>query len=622
MRRNKIVINVLLLAAMLVLLGTWPLLGRRILVLCVSIGSLATLISGAYGVGSVLLKLLSRNPSSSKDVSLPATWSLLCGLGVYATVVYALASLGMYHKFLGFTLLIFGILLGRRAIVALICNLEIPYLQWEISPVILALGLSVGVPVVFWDTLAYHFAIPEYINATGSLIAEKAYVFGFYALAMESLYALALAMPFGEVVAQLLNVALMITACNAAVLTLTSEKRRLGLALLYSTPALLMLAFVPKNYGLLALAGVVSVDAALGRESSSAEPEERAVPAEPLMAGAALGIALFTHHGALCLVPFIAWLVAKRSGIRSAAASLAVALPFVFPLYLRNYITAGNPTYPFLSSVFGGIPLAPPVSGAVSSRIPWLNRFQDFFELWSEIEPSGIGSTFLIAVPLGLLFAWLYRREERIASYQIRLMIGLIILAAGTVIFARPRYGIIGFFLLIPMATVGLSRAGRSVGILLLIQSLIGAVLLIGGPLRPLDTFDASREVIYRKTFCPTFSLASFAQKNFPAGTKIVSVGILRSYGWGGMLEPVSVKYQPPFLAVLETAATGEEAAQFLKAQGFDYFAVDFLELNRLQRQYGYLQMTSKETRVFQELIDESSTMISTNNSALFQIGK
>jgi hypothetical protein len=575
----------------------------------------------AYAAGAFVLESIFRfsgNPENPRDVATP----LVAGLGILSFVVYVLAALGVYHSYFGWGAMCAGCVAGARPLRAQWRSrpwaLSERPVTWAAAPALVALIVAAGSPVVFWDSHSYHLAIPEIISATGHLPLGLSYIYGYYAVACECLYALVLVPPFGEAATQVLNVAFFVFAAAAAAAPLRPRERIWGRTLLACTPGLVMLAFLPKNTGLLALSTMAAFHNAFGDEANESGGELGGPGPQPLLAGLTLGVALATHHAALIVVPVLAAVLFRRSGPRAALAALGVALLFPAPVYLRNLMMTGNPTYPFLVSIFGGTAPAP-ILIAADPGTPGIGRIIAAITApWVQFEPEGVGSTLGLAVPLGIVLAIIARRIDRPLAQ--RAIAGIIIFAVGAVIFGRPRYGITGFFLLAPLAARGLSALPALAAPLLFIQALAAALLLLAGPLRPLDAGFTMNAAEYRARVVPTWPIAAVASEHLPDTARIASAGILRPYGWGGKLEECSENMLPAFGEILPGASSGRAVARALRDRGFGYWAVDFREMDRLEKGYGYLRLAPRDRAVLNELIALSRPIASGRQCALYEL--
>ena len=259
--------------------------------------------------------------------------AIVIGSGVFGCLIYGLAAFGLYRPWIGLALMASALWGGGGTSWRLLKSvvLDRPLLLWVAAPAWSSLLLAYGAPVIFWDSHAYHLAIPEIIHATGALPRGASYIYGYYPVANECLFALGWVFRAGEPIAQILNAAFLFLACAVAAEPLPPEERRLARTLLVSTPAIVMLAFLPKNTGLLALATIVACHHAMGDETR---------PCRPLLAGLALGTAAATHHAALILAPFLVAFLLRGCGWKKTAQAISLAFCIRWPACSR-FMSAG-----------------------------------------------------------------------------------------------------------------------------------------------------------------------------------------------------------------------------------------------------------------------------------------
>ncbi len=524
---------------------------------------------------------------------------LLVGAGTWSLLVFLSGWLGNYHPIAGLLLTGFvagtsAIMLGHRAFTARRLPTETrecqPWLSlWPVLPVALVFLLALATPVVFWDSRAYHLAIPEFLALRGSLIRDPSFVFAWYPQAMECLYALSL--PFGEVAAKIVNAAFLVAA---AAIAARSARSPLAATIVLTMPGMLFLAYVPKNAGLLALAGIVSFERALNLGSDK--------PGRPatFLAGLAAGIACATHYAALWHLVFLVPLVLRRGGWRSFPTFFAGIALFAAPTYLRNFLMTGNPVYPFLGSLFGTWPPASIHAGHLPGFAQLVDRLAAL--PWTGVEALGIGSTLGLVLPAGVLVAWLYRKEYPVPDVVPRVIVGLGLLAVSISLYGFVRFGIAGVFFLAPVAAAGLDRWPRAARVACAAYALAGALLLLTGPFDPLLALREQARLggadVYRSRYDAAWPLTATARQ-LPPGARIASVAILRSQGWGARLEPAGEDFPPAIAAALRET----HPAAALRRAGFTHLAVDVRELHRLRHQYRYLDWDEVAEQRWQALL-------------------
>jgi hypothetical protein len=231
------------------------------------------------------------------------------------------------------------------------------------------------------------------------------------------------------------------------------------------------------------------------------------------------------------------------------------------------------------------------------------------------IEALGFGSTLGILLPIGLLLAFLFRRERPVRDMGLRISIGFGLLGISCAFYGFTRFGIAGLLFLLPIAITGLERWPRSTDWAIGVHALFGAFLVLGGPVSPFSVWRTGAEA-YRERFDAAWSLTHVAN-SLPPEARIASAGVLRPQGWGARLEFACEDY-PPALA----RAIGEDdVAAALRRRGFTHLVLDDRELARLRLQYGHLAWNEVKERKFLELLNRSRLIaVARHPAALFEL--
>lgn len=635
--------------AALIVTALWS-VGRRVIALGIARGIARGVVRATpAGLEPGAPKALDVPESLGGPKALGAPEALLLGAGIFSQGVFLLAGFGAWSPLFGIVCVLVGAVTGARGLGS------IPWRRvadaWPAFPAALALAATLLAPTVFWDSRAYHLAIPEFVALRGALVDDPGFVYAWYPQAMESLYALCV--PFGDASARLLNAAFLAAAAAVAA---RSARSPLAAALLLATPAFLLLAYAPKNSGLLALAGALSFEQALlagtarartapdaADDPGSSGPGTRARAAADdagatsgptpvsaaTAAGIAAGIALATHYAAIWHLVLLVPIVAARGGARALARFLLGAALFAAPTYLRNLAATGNPVYPFLPSLFGTAPPASIHAGALPSIGTIAERL--LVLPWTGIESLGIGSTLGILLPAGVLLAWLSRRERPVPDLATRAGFGFGLLAVAASLYGFVRFGIAGLVVLAPIAAVGLEKWRRPAEWACTGYALAGAILLIAGPFDPLAAHRFGADA-YRARYDAAWPLAVVA-RTLPPEARIASAGILRSQGWGARLDAACEDFPPPLerhvRAALGDGSAGARAdtggaevlARSLRAAGYTHIAVDEQEIVRLRRQYGHLAWGEDGERLFRALLADARPILGTPRGAsLYEI--
>ncbi len=220
--------------------------------------------------------------------------------------------------------------------------------------------LLVLTPAIGKDALIYHLAVPKLFQKHHGFYFIEGNIFAHYPLSSEMLYAMALALR-GDVLAKgihfVMGLSILLGMWQFA-RHHVSESRFVPLALLIfcSIPSVFVTSHMAYNDLTVTLYAFLSVYAFLNWFS-------RKENAWLILCGVFSGLAMSTKYTALFL-PFLGCLGilwasrhhgrATRQALRSLLVYLACALVVGSPFYVKNWIMAGNPFYPFLFGIFGG----------------------------------------------------------------------------------------------------------------------------------------------------------------------------------------------------------------------------------------------------------------------------
>lgn len=449
------------------------------------------------------------------------------------------------------------------------------FLVLVLYPVLLA-------PVVFWDTRVYHLGLPDFWLATGASFLDPRFQFSFYPALAEGFFAYALVAPAGrDAAAVLLSLAPLALASVLLAERLPKGRGDVAALVVLGTPALLVPALVAKNTPLFAFACLASCIPLLEKSTG---------PRRAAAAGFALGAAFASHY---LTIPFAVFplVLAFRAGRRVGTCFVAAAALVAAPDYLRNFVATGNPVYPYFSRL----------SLSITPQLPVWEPLRS--GAW---EPLGIGSTFGLILPVGLAGFFARRRPGAVAAAS-----AVALWLAVTVRFARPRYAagltLLGasfaarFWASLPKRLDALTAALAVVGVL---ESFYLAAWILQAPGPIAVAAERMTRGEYLEAWVPERRLAEWARRNLPPKPSVATLGIVRTYGWGGRLEPVMAQAQPRIADAVRSAAGSEtRALAVLRAQGFAHLAVHFKEWRRLARQYGYADLDGTELETLKRLL-------------------
>jgi len=316
----------------------------------------ALLLLLVWGAGSRLVRLLAA-PADGALAVLPGALAL----GLFGSAIFAAGLAGQLGLGIGLSVAL-ALLLGASQAWTFLRSLpaprppEMPALWTKALAAVLAFGffhvlINALAPPVGWDALAYHLAIPRLYLDAGAVRELPWLLHSHWPHLMEILYAAPLALGW-EPGAAVVHAAV----CAALAATVFRLGREEGgpaagwsaAALLVAQPVFLEVAAEPHSDGALALFHLLA-GLALWRWSKHG--------GKGLLAAAGLCSGL----AAACKLPGLAlggtllfWLLVdsrRRGG--AAVFLLCAALPAA-PWYLKTWLAAGNPVWPFYSALFGG----------------------------------------------------------------------------------------------------------------------------------------------------------------------------------------------------------------------------------------------------------------------------
>ncbi len=269
-------------------------------------------------------------------------------------------------------------------------------------------------PATAWDALAYHLAEPKLLLRAGRVLEIPWMVHSHWPSLMETLYALPLS--FGlDCAAALLHAA----ACAAWLLAVFSAARRrlgegcawLAVALLGAQPQLLELAGTAHSDGALALFHFL---ACVSLWDWKEDGRERDLALGGIFSGLAASCKLL---GAIPLAALSAWTLwqAPRGGkTRAWLLYTGAALAVVAPWYLKSWVLAGDPVWPFLPSLFaarfGARWVAAATRAADAASVPAWRLLVGGGALWLAVPAAALSAAALMARrrwPGFLAFLWL-----------------------------------------------------------------------------------------------------------------------------------------------------------------------------------------------------------------------
>ncbi len=313
----------------------------------------------AWGVGKRLLRLLV--PLRLEGDALAPCWALGLGVGLEGTLFYALGLAGFFNL-AGFALAGSALLVAAAPEIARLRLRLLPGRAPRWAPLLGAVLLYAAwhgflhalAPIVDWDPLVYHMALPKLYLKWGGIQEIPWMRYSHWPHQTELLYAAAIALKL-EPAAPLLHWALSWCLVLALFVFLRKEAGETeawaGAAMLASSANFLALSGQAHSDGALALFAFLAMAALWSWRRDGGDGLLS-------LAGAFAGFAAASKlHGFVFAGLLAGWLflsgpkASQTSRLRRVALYLAPVLLIAGPWLLRVWWTAGNPVWPIL---FGG----------------------------------------------------------------------------------------------------------------------------------------------------------------------------------------------------------------------------------------------------------------------------
>ncbi len=244
--------------------------------------------------------------------------------------------------------------------------------------VLLALFVLALAPRIGWDDNTYHLTLPKLYLARGGFVSLPFSHYGHWPQNVELLYGLAL-MLHDYVLAKLLHW-LFLVLLLAATFRVCRQHAGLPLAALATLLVLgndVVLFEASIAYIDLAFAFFLIIAVASAAETPTARDDGLLLAG--LCCGALAGCKISGLAGIACVLP-VALLTTPERRQRLPRTLLTLGLPTVLlgaPWYIKSWLETGNPLYPLLFSVFGGL--------------NWNAHLDDKFHAWH--HAIGMGRT-------------------------------------------------------------------------------------------------------------------------------------------------------------------------------------------------------------------------------------
>jgi len=485
-------------------------------------------------------------------------------------------------------------------------------------------------PLIFYDSLAYHFSAPQLSMLNGRLMPMPENLLARMPATAGYLYALAVLLK-NEIAAKVLCWLFGVGVAGALVLFARRMSwRGAGLwgALIFWTLFHVSQASAAGGIDLLlTFFSVCSAYAFFIWLEAERRPDPQATAFPLLVLSAILsGLAMATKYtgavvpAALATTLLVYGWRSRADAKRVLKASLylgLVAALVVSPWLIKNAVLFGNPVAPFLTGVFSrpdALQLQSAQAFTAEAAQSHLRSLTDYLALpWNltmgSIENSAVFSPlFLLLCPLLLLFKPFPRSLRQVAFFTGVFALGWV-LTSTQVRFLMP---------VLPWACLliayWVTHARLRQPLRLTIKTTILACCLTGSLASWAITFSQGgwRVVLgaqdsqdylshsqngYRN---PPYPLYQWIDAELPATARVLLFGETRGYYLQRDFVASSAFNKPPLLDWAETSSDAEELAQKVSDQGITHVLLNPAEAGRL-RTYGILETTQEGKRTLQE---------------------
>lgn len=597
-------------------------------------GHLAALLAGAFfvlacaGLGRFLLGAALKPGAMSvcEEVSLSAA----LGLGAFGHLVLGLAAFGYLSKGPVWLALAVSLALGAAALKYSPVPREEdgqafrPEFTDLLALILLAAAMLLNLagalsPEIFYDSLVYHLAVPNFYAIKGRLADMPYNLYSNLFLLHGMLYSAGLLLK-DEMVPKLLNYAAGVLSVLAVI---GIGRRHFGLRaglwaglIFYTVTHALMASWSAGTECLLTLFSVCALGAALRHEPG----KYRFLLLAAFFSGCGMAVKTTGLFPAVAAGLVLLWRVRADRGaaLRSALVFAGVAALPVLPWLAKNWLYRGNPFFPFLTSVFG-LSGADPVKlnafmaetrqmGALELKAwllhPWditmgallnSNYFTPLFlavlPLLFLLQPAG-------TVPLWIYFicAWLL---WSFASTMVRFLMpaypaAALLIAAGLHGGRHP----------------ALRKALSLLTLFACALCLYWAALMLysQGRWRPVAGLISKHDYLgaTQATYPYSHYLAiEFINEKLPPGAKTLIVGDARGSYFKKDFVVSSVFDKTPLVEYAAASKTGEELYARLRAEGITHILLNAAEGIRLGRAYNMFYWDARARGVYDEFWNE-----------------
>lgn len=478
---------------------------------------------------------------------------------------------------------------------------------WTLAAATVACWLFSCSPTVFYDTLVYHFAVPNLYLLRGGVEHLPNLVYASFPLHGEMLFLLGLQLG-GARLAGLMNFGFLALS-GVALWTLAhrlagAAAGRMAAALFLIAPPVLLTARFGNVEALLTLMFLLEI-------SCFQRWRDDAGRGWAAAAGLFAGWCFSTKYagGLFALLPPLAYFSVaavrggspRRNAPRDAGLFAVGVTAAALPWLVKNAVFTGNPVFPALFTILGGAgwSLARDAALLFDAHASWriASSPADYLRLpWDLIfRPSRFGAAAISAWVWPVVFvgapAALYRRRDRPTAFLFAILCAYLLVWSCTFWLAR---------LLIPALAIGCVLTAVAIGrdstcrpvlrgvFLLVLASWTAAVLQADAPtrrsLRPVLGWQSNDDYLSRMV--ASYPVVKYLNERLPPESRVLVIGesrvayLRRDHVHGSALDP------PPLAALVTGARDPAGLEAGLAQSGITHLLINNRELARVEQEY------------------------------------
>ncbi|OGR73831.1 MAG: hypothetical protein A2179_01500 [Elusimicrobia bacterium GWC2_63_65] len=596
-------------------------------------GHLAVLLSALFFViacaafGSFLLRSVFKpgRLSPCEDAALSAA----LGLGVIGHLVLGLAAAGLLSK---------GpvrLLVAAAFAVGVFSRRYFPEPEAEAEPAfkpgltdLLALALLAAAlllnlagslsPEIFYDSLVYHLAVPNFYAIKGRLADMPYNLYSNLFLLHGMLYSAGLLLK-DEMVPKLINYAAGVLSLVAVIgVGRRHFSLRAGLwagLIFYTVTHALMASWSAGTEWLLTLFSISALAAALRHEPGS----YRFLLLAAFFSGCGMAVKTTGLFPAVGTGLVLLWRSRSDRGaaLKAALVFAGVAALPVLPWLAKNWLYRGNPFFPFLTSVFG-------LSGADPDKLHAFmveTRQMGALELkawllhpWNITMGALLNSNYFTPLFLALLPLLFLLQPAGTVPFWIYFLCGWLLwsFASTMVRFLMPAYPAAALLIAAALDSRQHQALRKTLSVLVLFSCalcLYWAALMLYSQGRWRPVFGLIDKETYLSVTQPTYPYShykaiQFINNDLPAGAKTLIIGDARGAYFKKDFVVSSVFDKTPIVEYAAASASGEELYSRLKAEGVTHLLLNAAEGIRLGRAYNMFYWDARTSGVYDEFWD------------------